>query len=438
MPMCQPVIANEVGESEIQQAYSSQKATLQDPIFQDYEFLSSLIMDDALLDQQKEWQFSIELNNTGDDEAAYRQIFSLSKMQLLLMEDQLSAEVETDSFDHYKSLSWFYDTGPVASLDALGLGAIEWEGSYAHNRLDDDITDESVDDISWESSVYLVSLPSAFQWGLGVRWQAVDIGVDQFFKEGSDSQFFLPGIVFRWWIESARGRGEAHLLYEWNIASIAETEPVQLSADICANFFAPEIENCLRRVASIADADVGVDFERLRGGYEYTLGIGSVGKTTASFDETSHRLRLRASGQMSFGDALLPQFQQSLGGMYSVRGYGEQLLSGDNALELSAEYRIKLSASRADIEGWGFVFYDWGWLEKEPLLLTISPVDFDMEREVERPAEELVVRSIGAGVDLHYQQSVHLTLVWGQALADDNVEVEAGESRLQGYLRFDF
>ena len=144
MPMCQPVIANEVGESEIQQAYSSQKATLQDPIFQDYEFLSSLIMDDALLDQQKEWQFSIELNNTGDDEAAYRQIFSLSKMQLLLMEDQLSAEVETDSFDHYKSLSWFYDTGPVASLDALGLGAIEWEGSYAHNRLDDDITDEQL------------------------------------------------------------------------------------------------------------------------------------------------------------------------------------------------------------------------------------------------------------------------------------------------------
>ena len=437
--LSQQAVADEIDDARFQTLLSEHSAD--QGSLDSYAFLDALAIDDFIFDQQEEWLFSIELNNAGDDGAEYRQLLSLSKIQLFSTEDMLLVDVETDSLEHYRSLSWFYDTGGVFELgffdsESMGLVAIEWQGSYAQSRLDNDITSDTIDDISWETSVYTIFLLNDFQWGLGVRWQAIDIGMEPFFSDGSESQFFLPGITFRWLMESKAGIGEARLFYERNLASIANTESVTLSADICVNFFVAGIGGCPKKLASIAEVDVGVDFQLLRAEYEYTLGIDTF--NIGYFEQSRHRLRIRGSGQMSFGDALLPQFQQGLGGLYSVRGYGEQLLAGDNTLALTAEYRVQLSAKKADYEAWGFVFYDWGWLEIEPLLTTVSPVDFAVEREIERPGEEEVIRSIGVGVDIGYQQSVHLTLVWGQALADDNVEIEAGESRLQGYIRFDF
>ena len=44
-------------------------------------------------------------------------------------------------------------------------------------------------------------------------------------------------------------------------------------------------------------------------------------------------------GQLSFDDRLVPQFQQVAGGMFTVRGYEQSIVAGDNALIGSAEYR---------------------------------------------------------------------------------------------------
>ena len=47
-------------------------------------------------------------------------------------------------------------------------------------------------------------------------------------------------------------------------------------------------------------------------------------------------------GQWAFGNRLIPQFQQTAGGFYTVRGYKQSATAGDNLVLGSAEYRLHL------------------------------------------------------------------------------------------------
>ena len=53
----------------------------------------------------------------------------------------------------------------------------------------------------------------------------------------------------------------------------------------------------------------------------------------------AHEIVIATRGQRSFGDRLVPQFQQVAGGMFTVRGYEQSIVAGDNAVIGSAEYR---------------------------------------------------------------------------------------------------
>lgn len=425
-------------------------------ILKEYGFLNSLVMEEGLFISEANWQFAVEQNNTGDVEDSNRQLLSLAKFQLFAADDHFLVDYESDSFDDYHSVNWLYDSRHFSGEQAedwLSEYSIQWDGFYSRNEFREELSSQAIDDVSWGSGIYGYALFTGkkrlrekhsgehglsqhdwfVQWGLGGRWQAIDIGVDQFFADGSRSQFFLPGIKLRWGVQSTRSESEGSLVYERNAPGVANTEKVQLSGAICANFFTTAISNCLVRVDSLANIDVGVDFEVLTADYQYTLGLGR-----ENFNNSKQRIRLYVKGQYGFRERLLPHFQHSLGGLYSVRGYEEQLLAGDNTLELSAEYRLKVNLLPIRVEGWLLAFYDWGWWETNPVALTVSPVESTVERQIERQGEDGIVRSFGAGIELNYQQFVYSYLVWARALEDDGVEVDAGSSRLHGYIRIVF
>ena len=61
---------------------------------------------------------------------------------------------------------------------------------------------------------------------------------------------------------------------------------------------------------------------------------------TPSSSTLAHEIALRFGGQAAFGNRLVPQFQQVVGGLHSVRGYAQSILAGDTALLGSMEYRL--------------------------------------------------------------------------------------------------
>jgi hemolysin activation/secretion protein len=73
----------------------------------------------------------------------------------------------------------------------------------------------------------------------------------------------------------------------------------------------------------------------------YRRGWGDPGAPQRS--TLAHEVVLNTRGQWSFGDRLLPQFQQIAGGLYTVRGYDQSVVAGDGAVIGSIEYRLHLA-----------------------------------------------------------------------------------------------
>jgi len=54
----------------------------------------------------------------------------------------------------------------------------------------------------------------------------------------------------------------------------------------------------------------------------------------------ANQIYARISGQEAFGQRLIPQEEDVLGGLYSVRGYPQSIVAGDNAIYGTIEYRL--------------------------------------------------------------------------------------------------
>lgn len=57
----------------------------------------------------------------------------------------------------------------------------------------------------------------------------------------------------------------------------------------------------------------------------------------------ANQIYMSVSGQEAFGQRLIPQEEEVLGGLYTVRGYPQSIVAGDNAVFGTIEYRIHLS-----------------------------------------------------------------------------------------------
>lgn len=77
-------------------------------------------------------------------------------------------------------------------------------------------------------------------------------------------------------------------------------------------------------------------------GYQYYL--EPLFKASRRDDPTlAHEIALSVRGQATFGQRLVPNYQDVLGGLYSVRGYPQGIAAGDNSIAASVEYRLHLA-----------------------------------------------------------------------------------------------
>ena len=151
---------------------------------------------------------------------------------------------------------------------------------------------------------------------------------------------------------------------------------------------------------------------------------------------------VRVNGQFVFGDRrVVPSEQAVLGGFYTVRGYDESLVSGDNFLSVSAEYQYSFArALPASVEpgslfGRPFRFQrqapygspDWDLIVRG--FTDIAYVSQNNQQSFES-SETLV--SIGLGVEGRLSSNVSARIDYGVALseASNGVQtVDPGESR---------
>lgn len=168
--------------------------------------------------------------------------------------------------------------------------------------------------------------------------------------------------------------------------------------------------------------------------------VGWADPDTPETSTLAHELAARFSGQYSFGSRLVPQFQSVLGGLYSVRGYAQSVVAGDNSLFGSIEYRFHLprtfSVNPEPLQFMGSDFHvapkhvygrpDWDLIFKG---------FFDAGYVFQNGNEGFEVDNtlLGAGIGLEFlwKSNLRVQLDWGFALHDLKFGLaQAGSSRL--------
>jgi len=153
-------------------------------------------------------------------------------------------------------------------------------------------------------------------------------------------------------------------------------------------------------------------------------------------------------GQWSAGNRLVPQFEQVIGGLYSVRGYDQSVLAGDSVLVLNAEYRFHLPRALgiqpvpAELFGEPFRFVpqavfgrpDWDLILRAFFDVGRTFVSDKLPFEVEQ-----TLLGTGVGIELQLKQNLDFRVDWGVALRDvPSRNVNAGSSRVYFVLSLAF
>ncbi|MCG8671626.1 MAG: hypothetical protein MI867_19630 [Pseudomonadales bacterium] len=394
----------------------------------DYDFLLNLDMDKQDL-MSEPWQLSLEFNDAGvEGEGELREVFTVSKIGLFASDDYLNVSYETDSFEDFHSITFLYESNPlfgnwVASIDSF----------YSIEQLDVQDSDTVIDDIGMGVGLYLLNFYGSenwfLQWGFGARGHVLDSEDTPIYENGDKNEFFLPGLklIFQGNL-SENLVMNGYLIYEWNEPSVLDTKELEASADTEVPFFPGQF------VTVNLTADIEARFQILNAEYKATY-------TFLENAQEQSKISARLMGFTSFNDALLPQFQKSVGGLYSVRGYDDQIQSGDRVLEASLEWAVHASSfelSSSEFSLWCFVFTDWAEVNRSEINVQATS-QFDLLSANRRIAErDIDIASWGLGIDLYHQGRSSFNLAWARALKDDKLDTEAGDDRLHAYLRFHF
>lgn len=162
----------------------------------------------------------------------------------------------------------------------------------------------------------------------------------------------------------------------------------------------------------------------------------------------AHELAGRFRGQTSFGSRLVPQMQDVIGGLYTVRGYPAAAAAGDNVLVGTFEYRLHvpralgltarpvptMRTEREARRAASIAPSNWDW--------TAGPfVDLGRVTQADRQSGEFnqTLLGTGLGTELRIGRYFSLRLDWGVALRDTkNNQGDAGDQRVYVLATFSY
>ncbi len=162
--------------------------------------------------------------------------------------------------------------------------------------------------------------------------------------------------------------------------------------------------------------------------------------STPKTSTLAHELYGKVSGQYSFGNRLMPQFQEVVGGPGTNRGYPVYIVAGDDVLNVTGEYRFHLprtfdpNPTPSKLLGEPFRMapqYVYGRPDWDLVLLGFIDASWVGQADslFYENGETLV--SAGVGLDLILKTNFRVRLDWGWALESlQNGLYDAGQNRL--------
>jgi hypothetical protein len=380
---------------------------------------------DYQVTENKPLTFYAQLSNNGTKSTDYlRQRFGFYHNQLTNHDDIISFDFITAWFDETNAaiasyerpfdddrIRWrVFGNWSQFKADQVGFFGDEFEGeSWA-------VGGEIIANIYQENELFLDIVG-------GARYENIQVNNQAFLIEGEEA-FIIPYVALR-----------MDRVTEW-YATIGS---------VGLEFWTTNANEA--ELAALGRTDPDTDSAIFQGSVSQALYLeplinrkGWEDPSTPDDSTLAHELIGSLRGQYSFGNRLIPQAEQVVGGMYSVRGYPESIVAGDDIIVASIEYRYHLPRALG--------------LEPEPRELFGKPFRVAPQYVYGVPDWDLVGKAfldyghtynsdrlsfeqdddllgIGIGLDFIYKRNLNVRLDWGFAMEPlDSGPVNSGSNRL--------
>lgn len=374
---------------------------------------------DYLVSENRPWTAYFQLSNTGTDSTnVWRERFGFSHNQLTGHDDVLRLDYITAGFVDSNAVVGSYEI-PLA--DRFGLRAY---GSWSEFDASE-LGSSGLESYSGESS----SAGAEITWNVwqrnetfldlfaGAKWQfvAIDQTTVGTAVPGANSSFFLPYIGARVQRDTDASSSLVQVSYEWTVDSVTDPDPA-------------EVTNGLGRL--------GCDTEWQTVAYEASTQFylePLFNPRNPKYMTLAHELAFSVHGQwVPNEERLIPYFEQTAGGLYTVRGYPESAAAGDNVVVATAEYRFHLPrvlSQSADADS------RFAWRPQGPYgrpdwdLIFKAFVDAGSTEnsriETAFESDETLV-GIGLGAELQIARNFNFRIDWGVAMDEISGRSEDG------------
>ncbi len=391
---------------------------------------------DYLITENRPWSVYSQTSNTGTSQTdTIRQRFGFIHNQLTNNDDTFLFDYMT-SFDAVHALTTSY-SAPIPDTERWRWRVFGGWNEYTAREVGVflDLFKGSSWAVGGEVSYNFYQRRDLFLDLLfGLRFQNIKVD-NRVTSTTGDENFLLPNIGVQLDHRGDWYRNAGLVLAEWNMSSITQSDPTQL--DNLGRLF-PDVDFGLLRW----DLRSEVYIEPLLNRAAWD------DPATPSSSTLAHEIAVGFRGQWAAGNRLVPQFEQVIGGLYTVRGYDQSLLAGDSVLVLNAEYRFHLPRALG--------------LQPVPSELFGEPFRFVPQTVYGRPDWDLILRAFvdvgrtfisdrlpfeseatligsGIGVELQLKSNLDVRIDWGIALRDvPSRGVSAGSSQVYFVLSLAF
>lgn len=382
-----------------------------------------------LVAENKPWLVYAQVSNTGTEQTAdWREQFGFVHHQLTGNDDILAISYSTAGFDQTHAISASYEA------PFLDCPRLRWSirGSYSEFVASD--VGFSGEDFSGNSH----SIGGELAWNFfqAGDWFADAVGGLTYQHIEVDNELFSPTLEGEEsFIEPRVGVRLRRLGETWNVTG---------SAMVC--WSATGLSGATDTEASKlgrtgVDADWSTFNWSLTGSFylePILFGDRWADLTTPATSTLAHEIVLNTRGQLALLDARpIPQAQMTAGGLYTVRGYDESAVVGDNVAIVSGEYRFhipRIFEPRPETDELFGQPFRWAPASArgrpEWDLIAKAFVDYARTTINEAGLGEADYHLLGTGVGLELQlkRYFNVRVDWGIALHDAD-EVEAGDNR---------
>ncbi|MBB63524.1 MAG: hypothetical protein CMO81_00490 [Waddliaceae bacterium] len=390
---------------------------------------------DYMVAENRPWTVFAHVANTGSGDSRFRETFGFRHNQLTENDDIFIFNYVTEGFTDYHVLFSSYEA-PIGDSQCW-----RWRlGSSYYNFVSATVgifdSQFNGDGYSIEGSLIWNFYNSGpWFWDLisGVRWQNIETNTSSMgvFVAGANENFFIPKVAVRVERFDSQGNVDGEISMERNFSSIAGT-----SSD----------------VTQMGRADAEKDAWILKARGRASTWLSNWFDHDSASRSRNHLIETSFQGQWTFLDRVIPQFEMTAGGQYTVRGYREGTTVGDAVIVGGLEYRyilphfIKLAEgpSKETMKGETYRHSPNPVPREQNWDLAIGAF-VDGGRVVPHRALSNEARSwllgVGVGAELSVDTCLRLRIDWGFALKDAGVgtnKVNSGSSRVHGSLGLNY